>query len=120
MSVTTPQQSSLGPFAARGLVLAGLLVAALAWLLPVNLKSLSPELLRMAGRGTPTLGAYGRDLVNLEKIGPAALVKAVAVATDDPRASALAAALADVAARQPGLVAWGGCDQLAGRRRRAP
>jgi hypothetical protein len=57
MSVTTAQQSSLGPFAARGFVLVGLLVAVLAWLLPVNLKSLSPELLRTAGRGTPTLAA---------------------------------------------------------------
>jgi hypothetical protein len=37
-------------------------------------------------------------LVDLEKIDPAALVKAAGVASGDPRAPALEAALADVAA----------------------
>jgi hypothetical protein len=76
----------------------------------VNLKSLSPALLRAAGAGTPTLGAYGRDLVDVEKIGPAALVLAAARATEDPRAPALASAIDQFAARHPGLMAWGGWD----------
>lgn len=81
-----------------------------AWLLPVNLKSVSPALLRAAGKGTATLGGYGRDLVDVEKIGPAALVLGAARASDDPRAPALAAALEQFAKRQPGIVAWGGWD----------
>ena len=92
------------------LVAFGLLLAAGAWLLPVNLKSVSPALLRAAGAGTPTLGAYGRDLVDVEKIGPAALVLAAAKITNDPRAPALAQSLEQFAVRQPGIVAWGGWD----------
>lgn len=79
-------------------------------MLPVNLKSVSPALLRAAGAGTPTLAGYGRDLVDVEKIGPAALVLEAAQSTKDPQAAALQAALAQFAARQPGLVAWGGWD----------
>jgi len=56
------------------------------------------------------LGAFGRDLVDLEKIGPAALLLAAARSVDDPRAPALGRALADVTARQPAIVAWGGWD----------
>jgi hypothetical protein len=92
------------------LVVLGFAIALAAWLLPVNLKSMSPSLLRAAGAGTPTLGAYGRDLVDVEKIGPAAMVLAAARSTNDPRAAALAAALDQFAARQPGLMAWGGWD----------
>src|SRR3954453_11193644 len=110
MSVSTPNTRSLSAFTAPVLVVFGLLIAIAAWLLPVNLKSVSPALLRAAGAGTPTLGAYGRDLVDVEKIGPAALVLAAARATNDPRAPALATALEQFAARQPGLMAWGGWD----------
>src|SRR3954469_6060613 len=88
------------------LVIIGLVVAAGAWMLPVNLKSVSPALLQAAGSGTPTLGAYGRDLVDVEKIGPAALVLAAAKTVNDPRAPALATALEQYGHRQPGVVAW--------------
>lgn len=91
-------------------VAAGLAVGVLAWMLPANLKSVSPALLVAAGENSPTLGAYGRDLVDVEKIGPAALVLAAARLTDDPRVPALAEALAGFAERQPGLMAWGGWD----------
>jgi hypothetical protein len=46
----------------------------------------------------------------VEKIGPAALVLAAAKASNDPRAPALQSALDQFAARQPGLMAWGGWD----------
>jgi hypothetical protein len=88
----------------------GLVLAVGAWMLPVNLKSISPALLRAAGAGTPSLGSYGRDLVDVEKIGPAAMVLAAARATNDPGVSNLATAVEQFAARQPGLVAWGGWD----------
>jgi len=110
MSVSSPPRSTALAFPAPLLVVLGLVVAAAAWMLPVNLKSVSPALLRAAGQGTPSLGAYGRDLVDVEKIGPAALVLAAARATNDPRAPALDAALELFAARQPGLMAWGGWD----------
>ncbi len=111
MTETTPEQRvRRSPFAAPAMLVAGVAVAVAAFLLPVNLKSVSPALLRAAGEGTPTLGAYGRDLVDVEKIGPAGLVLAAAKTTDDPRVPALAAALESYATRQPGLTAWGGWD----------
>lgn len=110
MSASAPNTRSLTAFTAPLLVVIGLAISVAAWLVPVNLKSVSPALLREAGEGTATLGAYGRDLVDVEKIGPAALVLAAARATDDPRAPALAGALEQFAARQPGLMAWGGWD----------
>ncbi len=110
MTVSATSQRSSAARAAPLLVLLGLALAVGGWLLPVNIKALSPALLRAAGAGTPTLGTYGRDLVDVEKIGPAALVLAAAEATHDPKAPALAAALEQFAARQPGLMAWGGWD----------
>ena len=110
MTASTPNNPSRSPWATLMLVVMGLGLATWAWLLPANLKSVCPALLRAAGANTPSLGAYGRDLVDVEKIGPAALVLAAARVTDDPRVPALADALAQFAARQPGLVAWGGWD----------
>lgn len=110
MLVSSPNKRSLTAFTAPVLVVFGFVIAGAAWLLPVNLKSMSPALLRAAGAGTPTLGAYGRDLVDVEKIGPAAMLLAAARSTNDPRTPALAAALEQFAARQPGLMAWGGWD----------
>src|SRR5215213_8038208 len=110
MRVSSPHQSSLTAFTAPVLAVLGLFVGVAAWLLPINIKSVSPALLRAAGAGTPTLGAYGRDLVDVEKIGPAALVYAAAKTSNDPRAPALGAALEQFATRQPGLMAWGGWD----------
>ena len=110
MSVSSPPRSPSPAFPAPLLVVLGFVLAAAAWMLPVNLKSVSPALLQAAGQGTPSLGAYGRDLVDVEKIGPAALVLAAAKATGDPRTPALDAALELFAARQPGLMAWGGWD----------
>ena len=79
------------PLTAPLLVAGGLLLAFAAWSLPVNLKALSPALLREAGAGTPTLAQFGRQLVDSEKIGPAALVLAAARSLNDPGAAALEA-----------------------------
>ncbi len=92
------------------LIVSGLLLALAAWSLPVNLKSVSPALLHAAGAGTPSVGAFGKDLVDSEKLGPAALVLKVAQALNDPQARSLQASLEQAAARQPGLMAWGGWD----------
>ena len=82
----------------------------LAWLLPVSLKSVSRALLRSAGEGTPSVAAFGRDLVGSEKIGPALLLLDAAKAVQDPGAPGLERALGDLSSRQPSLVAWGGWD----------
>lgn len=109
MSESTPERSSAAALAPVS-VMIGVLLAIAAWMLPVNFTSVSPALLRVAGTGTPSLGAYGRDLIDLEKIGPAALVLAAAKATHDPRTPALESAVKQFEAEHPSLVAWGGWD----------
>ena len=109
MSDPVPNRNS-SPLSVAAWVGAGLLLVVAAWSLPVNLKSVSPALLRAAGAGTPSVGAFGRDLVDFEKLGPASLVLATARPLGDPRAPALAEAIDKLAARQPELVAWGGWD----------
>lgn len=108
MPVTSSSRPS--PFGPPLFVLLGLALAGLAWTLPANLKSVSPALLREAGEGTPSLAAFGRQLVESEKIGPAALVLAAARKVGDDGAPRLEQSLKDLAAHQPDMVAWGGWD----------
>lgn len=89
---------------------AGLALVILAWLLPVSLKSIGPSLLRAAGEGTESVAGLGRDLVEQEKIGPAALLATAAREVGDPAAAALGRSVAAWSVRQPALVAWGGWD----------
>lgn len=96
--------------AAPLLVLAGLAVALAAWTVPVNLKSVSPALLREAGENTPSLATFGRQLVDSEKIGPAQLVLDAARTLGDAGAPALETAVNELAVQQPEMVAWGGWD----------
>lgn len=91
-------------------MLAGLLLLAAAWVVPVNLKSVTPALLKEAGAKTTAVAGLGLQWIEREKPGPAALVLAAARRVDDPRADALAKALEEVAQRQPELVPWGGWD----------
>ena len=87
---------------------AGLLL--LAWLLPVNVKSLNPALLREAGRDTPSVSGFGRELLELDKPGPAALVLETARKVNDPGANALASVYGDFAKRHREMMPWGGWD----------
>ena len=89
---------------------AGLLLIACAWMTPVNLKSLTPALLREAGRGTPTVADYGRQRIESEKLGSAQLVLAAARLTDDPGAGALALSIQNMETRRPEWAPWGGWD----------
>jgi hypothetical protein len=91
-------------------MLAGLLMLALAWVVPVNLKSVTPALLKEAGAGTPTLERLGRQLLDREKPGPAALVAAAARSLSDSKTQPLELALENAQHRQPELVPWGGWD----------
>jgi len=106
----TPERKRRPGLRAAVLLVAGAGLVAAGWLLPVNLSSLSPNLLRAAGEGTRTVGAFGRDLVDFEKPGPAQLVLQTATRLGDPRAPALTQAIQDQHDRQPALTPWGGWD----------
>ena len=86
----------------------GLLV--LAWLLPVNVKSLNPALLRQAGRDTPSVAGFGRELLELDKPGPAALVLETARKVSDPGAAALGVVFDGFAKKHREMIPWGGWD----------
>lgn len=108
--MTASTVSAKRPRVALLLVLAGLAVAVIAWSLPVNLKSVSPGLLREAGSGTASLAVFGRQLVETEKIGPATLVLEAARMHEDPAAPMLDSALKELQSQQREMVAWGGWD----------
>lgn len=88
----------------------GVGLLAVAWLLPVNVKSLNPALLREAGRDTATVARFGRELLQLDKPGPAALVLEAAKKIGDPGAPDLAAALEAYARQHRDMMPWGGWD----------
>ena len=100
------KRSMIGPM----LVIAGIAIAVAAWTIPVNLKSVSPALLREAGAGTPSLALFGKQLVDSEKMGPAALVLDAARTLNDPDVATLERELKELAQHQPEMVAWGGWD----------
>jgi hypothetical protein len=110
MNPPSPQVAGSPPATSLALIFAGVVLLVGSWLFPVNLKSLSPVLLREAGRGTPSLTDFGLQLVESEKPGPAALVLAAAQTVGDTQAARLSTALTATAARQQELMAWGGWD----------
>jgi hypothetical protein len=86
----------------------GLGLLALAWLLPANVKSLNAALLREAGRDTLSVAGFGRDLLELDKPGPAALVLDAARKTRDSGAEAFAVVLDSFTQKHREMVPWGG------------
>jgi hypothetical protein len=88
----------------------GVGLLAVAWLLPANVKSLNPALLREAGRDTPSVAAFSRELLELDKPGPAALVLDAAQAVNDPGAGALGVIFDGFAQRHREMIPWGGWD----------
>ena len=103
----TPQSTL--PAAAAWLA-AGLVLIVLAWMIPVNLKSVTPALLRAAGENTPRVAAFGQQRLDSEKLGAARLVLEAARLVGDPGAPALERAILDTEARRPEWVPWGGWD----------
>ncbi|WP_081721793.1 hypothetical protein [Geminisphaera colitermitum] len=92
--------------------LAGIALAFIAWTLPVHLKSITPELLAEAARGTLTPTALGQRQLDADLPGPAALALATArsIRKDDPLADALQLDLFAYSRRHPELIPWGGRD----------
>ncbi len=91
-------------------LVAGLFLLFLAWTLPYNLKSVTLPLLKRAGDGSLSVAQVGRQWVQNEKSGPAALLLKAAEGLQDPRSRELADSLARLSAQQGPLVAWGGWD----------
>jgi len=83
---------------------------ATAWLLPVNVKSLNTALLREAGRDTPSVAQFGRELLDLDKPGPAALALAAARKVGDPGVSQLGPLYDSYALNHRDMMPWGGWD----------
>jgi len=103
----------------------GVGLLALAWLMPVNVKSLNTALLKEAGRETSSVSTFGRELLELDKPGPAALVLEAAKSVGDPGAKDLAARFENFAQRHREMIPWGGWDValeplLIGRNAAAP
>ena len=88
----------------------GLGLLLIAWLLPVNVKSLNTALLREAGRDTATVAGFGRELLELDKPGPAALVLEAARKVGDPAAGAFGVVYDAYARNHRDLMPWGGWD----------
>ncbi len=99
----------LTPLWVSGVVL-GTALLIVAWLLPANVKSLNPALLREAGRDTPGAAAFARDLLALDKPGPAALALEAAKVAGDPTAAAAEGAFQDYARKHRDMMPWGGWD----------
>ncbi len=124
MSTPTYSDDRRSPAWAAWLVL-GLVLFGVAWLLPVNLKSLNPALLKEAGRGTASASAFSRELLELDRPGPAALALAAAQAVNDPGAGAMEVIYNDFAKKHRDMAPWGGWDValeplLAGRNAASP
>jgi len=109
MSALSQHSSSRSALWQAWLVL-GLVMLAIAWLMPVNVKSLNTALLREAGRGTPSVSGFGRELLDLDKPGPAALVLEAARKTGDPGARALSVIYDSFAQNHREMLPWGGWD----------
>jgi hypothetical protein len=88
----------------------GALVVGLAWFLPINLGALPPALLRAAGLGTPSVSDFGHQLLDREKLGPAALFLTAARRVKGSEVDRLERSLQAAATRQPDYVPWGGWD----------
>ncbi|MBK9991501.1 MAG: hypothetical protein IPP19_12385 [Verrucomicrobia bacterium] len=107
--MTKPRNGNNVPLAAAWLA-AGILLLVGAWMVPVNLKSVTPSVLKQAGKETPSVAVFGKQILDSEKLGPAQLVLAAARLVDDPKAPLLDRSIRDVITRRPEWAAWGGWD----------
>lgn len=107
--MTKPRNGNNVPLAVAWLA-AGVLLLVGAWMVPVNIGSITPSVLKQAGRETPSVAVFGKQILDSEKLGPAQLVLAAARLVDDPKAPMLDRSIRDVITRRPEWAAWGGWD----------
>lgn len=109
-AMTKPAASAaLTPLWVTGVVV-GLGLLVVAWLLPANVKSLNPALLREAGRDTSGAAVVARELLAVDKPGPAALALEAAKAAGDSHAAAVEVIFQDYTRKHRDLIPWGGWD----------
>ncbi len=102
---STSRQSS--PVLAVALILGGVVLFAAAWLLPVNLKSINPLILKEAGRNSSSVTDFGLHLLKQERPGPARLALDAAKLLRAPDAPRLASGLSEISTQHPELIPWG-------------
>lgn len=83
-----------------------------AWLMPAYLRAVDAEVLKLAGRESPSLVDRGLGLLELEQAGPAALLAVTASQLEVARAPFLANQVAAFVAAHPTLAGRGGVDPL--------
>ena len=89
-------------------VVLGLLALATGLLLPTHLRAVDVSVIKRAGRNTPSLMERGLELVSDRKLGAAQLLLDAAKRQEIPGIEALGLAVANLAARQPDLLVFGG------------
>jgi hypothetical protein len=80
----------------------------LGWLTPVHLRAVDASVLERAGARSQSLVERGNDLLRADKFGAAQLLSEAATKEDAPGHEQLAKAIADIAARNPEAMIWGG------------
>lgn len=81
-----------------------------AWLLPVNWTTVTPAVLGLAGKGTPTVAEVGLRWLEDERPGPAAMLGQAAQALGEEKAGELRVKLEAKAEAMPEIMRWGGWD----------
>ena len=105
-----PRRGALFYLAIAGLIGVGLAVLLLGWIIPANVKSIDPLLLKKAAQNSRTIIDEGLRLVGSDRVGPAQLVLAAATGMGHTNTALLANAIADYQRRRPELAPWGGYD----------
>ncbi|GDY21556.1 hypothetical protein LBMAG56_29030 [Verrucomicrobiota bacterium] len=105
-----PRRGALFYLAVTGLIGAGLAVLLFGWIIPANVKSIDPLLLKKAAQDSRTIIDEGLRLVNGDRVGPAQFVLATATQVGHTNTALLANAIADYQRRRPELAPWGGYD----------
>lgn len=106
-------ESAPAPVSVRNLlvwVVLGVVAIAVALLMPVNLKSVTPPVLREAGKGGLSLVQVGVERLDLEKLGAAQLVLAGAGRAGVADTRVLEERIQRFVERRPEWVPWGGWD----------
>lgn len=86
----------------------GLVLLALALLIPAHLRAVDPTVLQNAGRRTPTLVSRGLELAAHNQLGAAQLVSQAARQQSLAGREKLESAVDELARQHPGWVVWGG------------
>lgn len=97
--------------ALTGLISLGLAILILGWIIPANLKSIDPLLLKKAAKLSKSIVEEGVALVGNDRVGPAQIVLTAASDIGHPDTNRLIDALAEYQRRRPELVPWGGSDR---------